>query len=426
MKQSTDIHVLGWTKFSAILLGASVPSVFLGKAIIAGISVLPAIAALIGFVQYRDRGFGFKTHLKSPYTMAIGVVALSWLVSSVISIDQIKSLMTWLRTFGILGIGWLFVNFLARSPEILKLALRSLIVVSLFIHAIAAFALYIHPAPFELYALVKGGGPILVQMLKPYASVTVCLIPILIWSGWRLGSMWKTLTVLTLCLAAFTLYAKAIQPGTSAIFGLIGSGILLLIVGGVQKLNRFWAWLCIAVLVLGLLVLAAFVIGRLPPPPFNEDMQPKLSIPDWHRQVIWGFTLEIIKESPFFGVGPNAVNLVDGADTVIPFFNQEYIPSHPHNWFLEIAAETGITGLLTFLISLVLSLRALALCAYRGSGPAWAAIMLFGVFWISSLGNFSIWSAWWLTVFVILISFPLAALKIDEPTDGDQCNSTYS
>ena len=146
-------------------------------------------------------------------------------------------------------------------------------------------------------------------------------------------------------------------------------------------------------------------------------MQPKLSIPDRHRQVIWGFTLEIIKESPFFGVGPNAVNLVDGADTVIPFFNQEYIPSHPHNWFLEIAAETGIIGLLAFLVSLVLSLRTLARRAYQGSGPAWATIMLFGVFWISSLGNFSIWSTWWLTVFATLMSFPLAAMKMDQQPD---------
>jgi len=417
MQQSTGIRVPRWTKFAAIFLGASVPAVFLGKAIIAGVSVIPAVVALIGLVQYRDRGFDFRRIFKSPFVMAIGVVTLSWLVSSVISIDTAKSLTTWLRTLGILGLGWLFVDFLARRPEVLKLALRSLIVVSLFIHSIAAFALYIHPAPFELYALVKGGGPILVQMLKPYASVTVCLIPILVWSGWRLGSIWKMLTILTLCLAAFTLYAKAIQPGTSAIFGLIGSGILLLIVGGVQKLRRFWAWLCIAALVLGLLVLAEFVIGRLPVPPFNEYMQPKLSIPDWHRQVIWGFTLEIIKESPFFGVGPNAVNLVEGADTVIPFFNQEYIPSHPHNWFFEITAETGIIGMLTFLVSLVLSLRALALCAYRGFGSAWAAIMLFGVFLISSLGNFSIWSTWWLTVFAILMSFPLAALKLDQRPD---------
>jgi O-antigen ligase len=411
MRQSSDIGVPRWTKFAAICLGASTPAVFLGKIIIAGFVGIAAITALIGIVQNRDSSFGFRTNLRSPFVMTISIVALSWLVSSVISIDPAKSLMTWLRTFGILGIGWLFVDFLAGRPNVLKIALQSLIAVSFFIHSVAAFALYIHPAPFELYTLLKGGTPILVQMLKPYASVTVCLIPILVWAGWRVGSIWKMLIIFTLCLAALTLYAKAIQPATSAIFGLIGSGILLSIIWSVQKLNRFWAWSCFAVLVLGLIVLAVFVIGHLPAPPFNEYMQPKLLVPDWHRQVIWGFTVEIIKESPFFGVGPNTVNLIPGADTVIPFFNQEYIPSHPHNWFLEIAAETGIIGLLTFLISLVLLLRALALNAYRGSGPAWAALMLLGVFWISSLGNFSIWSTWWLTVLATLMSFPLAALK---------------
>jgi O-antigen ligase len=420
MQQPTDIRVHGWTKFAAICLGASAPAVFLGKVIIAGFAGFAAIAALIGMVRYRDRSFNFRTNLKSPLTMIISIVALSWLVSSVISIDPAKSLITWLRTYGILGIGWLFVDFLSRHPKVLNLALQSLITVSLLIHAAAAFALYINPAPFELFALLKDGTPNLVQTLKPYASVTVCLIPILLWAGWRLASIWKILTIITLCLATLTLYSKAIQPSTSAIFGLLGSAILVSIVWGIQKLSRFWAWSCIVILVLGLMVLAVFIIEHLPAPPFNffqlidEDVQPKLSVPDWHRQVIWGFTLECIKEFPFFGVGPNTVNLIPGADTVIPFFNQEYIPSHPHNWFLEIAAETGIIGLATFLIGLALSHRTLALSAYRGSGPAWAAIMLFGVFWISSLGNFSIWSAWWLTVFATLMSFPLAALKLDK------------
>ena len=97
-----------------------------------------------------------------------------------------------------------------------------------------------------------------------------------------------------------------------------------------------------------------------------------------------------------------------GANDLIPGMNQEYIPSHPHNWVLEIAAETGILGVALLLTAVLLGLRALFQLTKQDETAAWAAIALYSAFWTSSLGNFSIWSAWWLAVFAVLMSFPLA------------------
>tara|TARA_Y100001968_G_C18996294_1_gene543769 strand:+ start:193 stop:633 length:441 start_codon:yes stop_codon:yes gene_type:complete len=136
-----------------------------------------------------------------------------------------------------------------------------------------------------------------------------------------------------------------------------------------------------------------------------------LPFPDPHRQVIWGFTIDVIKAFPITGVGPNTINMVPGAKNIIPYFNQEYVPSHPHNWMLEVAAETGILGLFALLITMGLGLKNLIITSKRNPGAAWTAIALLAVFWISSLGNFSIWSSWWLSTLSILLIFPIADLK---------------
>src|SRR3546814_15937842 len=54
------------------------------------------------------------------------------------------------------------------------------------------------------------------------------------------------------------------------------------------------------------------------------------------------------------GVSINVVNNLPGAHELIPGINAEYIPSHPHNWILEILVETGWIGLLLVVAILAL------------------------------------------------------------------------
>ncbi len=220
-------------------------------------------------------------------------------------------------------------------------------------------------------------------------------------------------------LTALLVYGKGVQPGLSSIFGLLTSIALVGVIASLKHFSARIVWVVVASLVVSIIVAASYVIYQLPVPPVSATPTPNLMFPDWHRQVIWGFTVVVVKGAPFLGVGPNTVNLVFGANEIIPGMNQEYIPAHPHNWPLEIAAETGLIGFTSFAFTLFIALKCLGRIALRGNSAAWAAIALFGAFWSSSLANFSVWSAWWLTVLCVLISLTIAALILENQTSDD-------
>ena len=88
------------------------------------------------------------------------------------------------------------------------------------------------------------------------------------------------------------------------------------------------------------------------------------------------------------------------------------IPAHPHNWVVEVMAETGALGLLALLFTLVFFYVYLLL-KYRKTGEAGylMAILVFAGYWTSGLFNFSYWSAWWQLSFVLTTAFALSAFS---------------
>ena len=403
-----------WTMFATICIGIAIPAVIFGRATIMTFLAAPILAAIL---RKDIKLFQFaRDTLKQNRVLGIAVALtiIFWLVSSITSIEMAKSLGTWARTLAIVALGVLLTAYLTSSRRRLDLSLKSLILTSFGVLAFyAIFSMYIHPAPFEIFRFFKGANLILLQTLKPYFSVAACILPIIVWAGFRLGSIYKVLSLLSIPLTLLLIYAKGIQTGLSAMFGLSGA---ILIVGFILAIKRL-PISYIRVFVIAIFVMAicsaTYLINGLPEPPVALNQLPELPLPDWHRQVIWGFTVEVIKGTPFLGVGPNTINLLPGAKELIPGLNQEYIPSHPHNWLLEIAAETGLIGLAVFLLAFLLAIQVLIARAIGNNTEALAATALFAAFWVSSLANFSIWSTWWLTVFAVLVSFPLAAMIAD-------------
>jgi len=411
-----------WEVAVAILIGAAVPAVILGRAVILFFVLIPALILLFRLNRETLTRFVPISGNGGLMLGAIGLTAFVWLISSALSIDPIKSLETWARTAAIALFGFLLVQQFTARPSMLDWSCKSLIAASTGVLLAANFALYIDSSIFELYKIIKGPDAILVQTLKPYSSVAICVLPIVLWAGWRLGRVWRILGLASLPLTLLLIYANGEQPGMSAAFGLVAAAVLFFGISLFKRLPRPLAWAILAAIIVLLAVGAGHVLEQLPAPPIAEGQLPLLPIPDWHRQIIWGFTAEVAKNAPFFGVGPNTVNMVPGANQIIPELNQEYIPSHPHNWPLEIAAETGMIGFLCFAATLLLWLRSLAASAIRGHGAAWPMIALYGAFWTSSLANFSIWSAWWLTVFAVLAALPVSAQTIDSVVSGTITN----
>ena len=71
----------------------------------------------------------------------------------------------------------------------------------------------------------------------------------------------------------------------------------------------------------------------------------------------------------------------------------KFIPSHPHNFLVELLLETGILGTLSFIIFiLILNYR-----IFSKANILDRSFLIFfnGYYWGASLVNFSYWQAWW-------------------------------
>ena len=86
-----------------------------------------------------------------------------------------------------------------------------------------------------------------------------------------------------------------------------------------------------------------------------------------------------------------------------------YIPSHPHNFFLELLLETGIFGLLNFLLLVFFTNYFLVkkLNFYCKS----YIIFFNGYFWSASMVNFSFWAAWWQGSYFLILTLLYSVSK---------------
>lgn len=403
---------------SGLFLGLAVPGLVFGKAAMAPFLLIALVAAAIGFVRFGGARQVFRFSRSGLALSVWGFLAVL-AISSLLSIDVAVSAEILARLGGSLLFGWACLRVLSWSETALGLACKGVVAGGMGAFALVAFGLYFQPVVVEIRHWLGLTDPFYApSVFKLFASATICLLPILLWAAWRLGGRWRLAIPFAPFLAGVVVYGDGAETSFSALFGMIGGGVLLLLVLiGLHAPTVLRRGLVLVVLAAGV-ALAAYVLPKLPSPPVVADQVAQLPIPDWHRQVIWGFALEVILDNPVLGVGPNTINLVPGSNDIIPGMNQEYIPGHPHNSVLEIAAEAGLVGLAALATVIVLLLRKFfqnAVRARAGSvgrdafGAALAGIFLTGSFWTSSLSNFSIWSAWWVATFILLIALPLAA-----------------
>ena len=89
----------------------------------------------------------------------------------------------------------------------------------------------------------------------------------------------------------------------------------------------------------------------------NQSFEIPTKIIDEHRQFIWGFSVKKIIEKPLFGYGQDSSNFIEGSQKIIGHEltgNMPFIPSHPHNFLLELILEVGIFGAVSFIIFIFL------------------------------------------------------------------------
>ncbi|MDC3091059.1 O-antigen ligase family protein [Rickettsiales bacterium] len=135
------------------------------------------------------------------------------------------------------------------------------------------------------------------------------------------------------------------------------------------------------------------------------------SIVDAHRQIIWGFSLSKYKNKPLLGIGPDSSNFMKGSQENIGHpstGDMNYIPSHPHNFFIELLLETGLLGILTF-SSLIIYVNYYIAKRYSRLSSGYL-IFFNGYFWGSSLVNFSFWASWWQGSYFLILAIIFSAM----------------
>ena len=164
------------------------------------------------------------------------------------------------------------------------------------------------------------------------------------------------------------------------------------------------------------LIFSSFIISNLPNKFDYESIQNyNFKIPtqliDAHRQYIWGFSLEKFKEKPFFGYGPDTSNFIPDGQKEIGSPDKckrcgtgtmKFIPSHPHNFLVELLLETGLFGTIFFLA--FICLINLKIAINSDNYDRFFLLFFNFYFWGASLVNFSFWLGWWQGSYFLILA----------------------
>ncbi|MBT3359045.1 MAG: O-antigen ligase family protein [Rhodospirillales bacterium] len=390
----------------AILLGCALPIQVVGRGAI-GVVVLAAFLCFLsmpGKSLYVKRAFGAA---RGPIGVMLLITLIFWLPNAFNSVDPVRSLEAAMRTFAFVGIGTLFWAVLIEHRGIQDLSLRALVIASTLSVVIALIAQTALP---ELHWFLHFRGWISLPLgtsLKPFSALAVLTVPAMILAGIRLKGVW---TVLAVANVVGFLALVWLTYNRATIAGLLG--IIVLAAGltaGFNRTRQVKVAMAIATLAVFSAVLIWLNVTRQRHG-FGDDWLFPLWLIDFQRQTIWNFAIELFQQNFWFGMGANTINFAPGADAVIPrTFGLAIMPSHPHNWVLEVAAETGIFGLFSLLVAVSLSLMQYARGFFRtGNGAYFSAACMAAGYWASGLFNFSFWSSWWQVSFVLMTGFCLA------------------
>lgn len=400
---------------SVVLMGAAIPSLVCGPLAIAFSFGLGGGLAIVTspvrtwWADARQVVTGF------PGVLLLLAIA-AWIPSIAQSVDTQRSVDAWSSTAAVVAAGVVVWAILVHRPHLHEGLAKALIVAALIAMGIALAALFIAP---EIIAMVRFQGWMERDAglaLRKFANASALMVPALVWAGFRLGRKWVGMAIIA---AGATVIMILATGARAPVAGLVGV-LAFLSVAVALRLRRSLAVIALAasiVVVIGATSSYLVAHQRLHP---DADFEPHVPVwmMDLHRQAIWDFTLRQVPNAPWFGHGINAINLIDGADYEIPGLGQ-VLPSHPHNWAIQVLGETGIIGAVPLYLFVGALLVGLMRQYLRTGHPAvLAAGCVTAGYWTSGLLNFSMWATWWQAAHISLLVLLLAVAAADARARG--------
>ncbi|MBT4888025.1 MAG: O-antigen ligase family protein, partial [Rhodospirillales bacterium] len=335
------------TTFAAICIGASVPLIFTGRAMI-GVALILALIFIFASPKRGQFISSLKTALNHPASWFLQGIMIVWIPNLFVSPTPDKSIETIVRTgFVVLVAGFIYAT-LHHDRALHNKAIKALIITSFIFALIAVTALIFLP---ELYHLTHGNGwkPSYVQKsYKPAAAAGALMIPALFWVATSHTGKWKILSYSSCGLFLAAIFMTA---NKAAFAGLLAAFALFVLLTVFHRHNRTRVILTIAVFLASILAVFYWLYvtrGSMPYPDYDWPAPPWLI--DWHRQSIWSFAWDQGSNNRWFGTGINAIDKLEGSKSLSPFLTSTTnIPFHPHNWAVEVVIETGFIGFFSLL-----------------------------------------------------------------------------
>jgi O-antigen ligase len=397
------------SRLIVFFLGVSLPSVVFGRAVFA-IFIGLAIITLFYCKPWREIIRDLVNQVKTPLGSMILINFVAWIPNVFISDFPIRSFEAIFRTLIFISIAAMFYSYLRSNTLVLYRVLQVFTFATAVTMGFALLSMTVLPEIYWLFKLQGWLSQPIGSSLKGFSALAVLIVPLLIVATRDASKIWK-LACGMIILSVFLLVLQT--DNRSAIAGFITIALAMVIVSLLNKASKTKAisllmGACASVMgvVVWLKVTRMHLQGIVP----NEDWLIPVWLLDFERQVIWRQALEFGMVSPWIGIGANTINFVHGADRVINGTpNLHVIPAHPHNWAVEIFAETGAIGLIFLLVTIaVFAVQTLLKVRRTSRFELIAAIAIMAGYWGSGLFNFSYWSAWWQLSFLISLAICFA------------------
>ena len=390
---------------TALLIGAGVPLMMFGRAVMQADLAMALLLSLgLAYVRTGTYHRAFDAG-RTVFGLALLLTAIAWLPGLMHSVDPASSIKAWARTFAFIAGATVMWAVLRENEKERTLCLKAFIIISCATLGTAVISLVIWPGFINI---LRGLGDVIPRpelVLKSFGATAMCLVPILVWSGRRLGRHWFWASMVAAVLAVIVIFETSNRASIAGLMAMIMVSALVL---GIREKRTRLPMLIGAPILVAVMFLWLQIYG--PSWLQNQDTYLPTWLVDPHRQMIWQFTFEHAMQAPWFGHGIDTINMLPGADINIRGMGQSYIPSHPHNWVMEILAETGWVGLIVFVFTLLtLAVRLVrATLANRSPAANLTLLALSTGFWTSASFNFSIWSTWWLLTYFVLFAMVAA------------------
>jgi len=209
-----------------------------------------------------------------------------------------------------------------------------------------------------------------------WAETFLLFLPLLIWGAINFKKIVRLLSLLTLLIVLATIALLQSVSVWLALLLAIASFVSIFLFNKNFKVAQTRK-LRVAALAVVFVIAAFFVFGILFTSSESKFSAAKLlqytstdvsassnenDNSTYERVMLWRNTLQLIKENPLLGAGLSNWKISQGQFGIggTPFINSGLVHyEHPHNEFLFVCAETGLTGLLLLLLLFALLLRML-------------------------------------------------------------------